>query len=56
MYNPLGIILQISPPPPDGWGDPDVPNTPIDSHTWILIFAMIILAFLKLYYKKSTYK
>lgn len=44
----LYVVLQIGPPPPDDWGDPDTPSVPITDDIWILLFVVVLIGFFTL--------
>ena len=48
MITLLNVLLQIGPPPPDDWGDPDTPSVPITDDIWILLVVLVLVGYFTL--------
>lgn len=48
MITLLNVLLQIGPPPPDDWGDPDTPDVPITDDIWILLVVLVLIGYFTL--------
>jgi len=48
MITLLNVLLQIGPPPPDDWGDPDTPSVPITDDILILLVVLVLVGYFTL--------
>ncbi len=51
MITILNVLLQVGPPPPDDWGDPDIPDVPVTDDIWILLIVLVLIGYFTLKFR-----